>query len=450
MRRLTWMVCVGVVAMTVVVPRAQVPDAPQPGPINPDDWPTFKAGTRLATIDAVVVDDQGRQVTDLKPSDFEIVERGATPKVHQALYVRVGVRDGAPAMPPPPAASRAAPTRARPLATGAIAATGRVSTAANPRVLAIVVDDLGLSFESTAYVRQDADAATSTRRSSPAISSRSSAPPAASARCSSSRPTGGCSPRPSIACAGRSRAAAASPPSPPSCPTRARRRSRSGPFGRPSRRRRSGVDIERLRTDLAAAGSLGALEYVLRGIEDLPGRKSVVFVSEGMDLGIRDHKASRVWNTFTRVMDRANRAGVVVYTVDARGLQTGLMTGDDDPQTPKVSSGRGSNSGFAEINAVIQKGRTNRTRELIDTQESLVYMAQQTGGFAVLNTNDLGSGLGRIVDDTRGYYLIGFETLIPTGEAWDPERRPRPRQAARPNGARPAWPLRSRRLQAAA
>ena len=47
-------------------------------------------------------------------------------------------------------------------------------------------------------------------------------------------------------------------------------------------------------------------------------------------------------------------------------------------------------------------------------------MAQQTGGFAILNTNDLGSGLGRIVDDTRGYYLIGFETLIPTGEAWDP------------------------------
>ena len=40
-------------------------------------------------------------------------------------------------------------------------------------------------------------------------------------------------------------------------------------------------------------------------------------------------------------------------------------------------------------------------------------MAQQTGGFAVLNTNDLAGGLARIVDDTRGYYLLGFETLIP-------------------------------------
>jgi hypothetical protein len=54
MRRLTWMVYLGVMAMTVVV------------------------------------DDHGRQVTDLKPSDIEIVERGVTPKIHHAVYVPVG------------------------------------------------------------------------------------------------------------------------------------------------------------------------------------------------------------------------------------------------------------------------------------------------------------------------------------------------------------------------
>jgi len=153
MRRLTWMVSVGVTAMTVVALRAQVPDTPGPAVVRPDEWPTFRAGTRLATVDAVVVDDKGRQVTDLKPSDFEVVERGGRPKVHQALYVRVGVRDGVPTL-VPPAAPEAAPPRARPLATGAIASSGRMSTAANARVIAIVVDDLGLSFESTAYVRR--------------------------------------------------------------------------------------------------------------------------------------------------------------------------------------------------------------------------------------------------------------------------------------------------------
>ena len=43
-----------------------------------------------------------------------------------------------------------------------------------------------------------------------------------------------------------------------------------------------------------------------------------------------------------------------------------------------------------------------------DTQEGMAYLAEQTGGFAVLNTNDLARGLGRITSDLRGYYVIGY------------------------------------------
>ena len=93
MRPLTSMVCVGVVAMTVVVPRAQIPEAQQP-----TDTPTFRVGTRLATIDAVVVDDKGQHVTGLKPEDFEIVERGKTQAVRQAVYVQVIGPDGRPVL----------------------------------------------------------------------------------------------------------------------------------------------------------------------------------------------------------------------------------------------------------------------------------------------------------------------------------------------------------------
>ena len=62
----------------------------------PADTPTFRVGTRLATIDAVVVDDKGRHVTDLKPEDFEIVERGKSQTVRQAVYVQVIGPDGRP------------------------------------------------------------------------------------------------------------------------------------------------------------------------------------------------------------------------------------------------------------------------------------------------------------------------------------------------------------------
>jgi VWFA-related protein len=213
------------------------------------------------------------------------------------------------------------------------------------------------------------------------------------------------------------------------------------------------VDPDVARRDQASAGTLGALEYVLRGIAELPGRKSVIFVSEGLDLGIRDNKSSRVWSTFTRVMDRANRSGVVVYALDARGLQTGLMTGDDDPQTSLVPVGGGPGREkplAAEMNKVVLKGRLNRTRELFDSQESLVYLAEQTGGFAVLNTNDLAAGMARVVDDTRAYYLLGFDTLIPNADRWDPNdvrvrvKRPGLRVRARRGLFGPADPTSTR------
>src|SRR3954453_14766961 len=127
-------------------------------PQAPPDTPTFRVGTRLATIDAVVVDQKGKHVTDLTPADLEVVERGTKQTVRQVLYVRA-VPAGSPATAPapvsaepavPPVTTGTAAPRPRPLASG----TGLAHPERTGRVLAIVVDDLGLSFESTAYVRK--------------------------------------------------------------------------------------------------------------------------------------------------------------------------------------------------------------------------------------------------------------------------------------------------------
>jgi hypothetical protein len=178
--------------------------------------------------------------------------------------------------------------------------------------------------------------------------------------------------------------------------------------------------VDKLRSDLATSGTLGALEYVLRGIEALPGRKSVVFVSEGFDLGIKDAKASRNWSAFTRVMDRANRAGVVIYSMDARGLQTAGLTAEDDPQTAKMSMPGSSGTDGGKIRDVVVGAGRGRVDQVRISQDSLVYLAQQTGGFAVLNTNDLVAGMNRVIADTKGYYLLGFDTSIPANDRWDP------------------------------
>jgi VWFA-related protein len=443
-----------VTAVAAVVAGADAFGAGQEPPASADR-PTFRVGTRLATIDAVVVDANGQHVTDLTPEDFEIVERGKRQTVRQVVYVQVIGPDGRPVPPPvapaaPADAAVAAPAapgapggeaapRARPLAGG----TGLVSAERAGRVVAIVVDDLGLSFRSTVDVRT-------------MLTRYVDAHVAPGDLVAIIRTAGGVGTLQQFTTDRRLLRAAIEG-------VRWSAHSRSGvgsfeavtPDAGTNVVKDVGMGPEALRTELATAGSLGALEYVLRGIETLPGRKSVLFVSEGFDLELRDAQMSRRWSAFTRVMDRANRAGVVVYTIDPRGLEIGGLTAEDDPQSPR---GAMSAPTGPELSALITGKANERTRALITSQESLIYLAEQTGGFPIINTNGLIQGMERIVGDTRGYYLLGFDTGIAATDRWDPNdlrirvTRPGlkvrarrglfgPADKARPREAAPADPL---------
>jgi VWFA-related protein len=392
-------------------------------PQAPTDGPTFRIGTRLATIDAVVVDDKGRHVTDLTPADFEIVERGRRQTVRQAVYVQIIGPDGRPVPPPVAAAASASASPAGPGAGPAAGSTARPLAGGNGlaaaeragRVIAIVVDDLGMSFRSTADTRKMLARYVDTQLAPGDL-------------VAIIRTGGGVGTLQQFTTDRRLLQAAIE-----RIRWSLQSRQGVGSFGAVTPESSAtvvpsvgavvpsiGEGIDELRTDVTTAGTLGALEYVLRGIEALPGRKSVVFVSEGFDLEFDEAKFSRRWTAFTRVMDRANRAGVVVYSLDPRGLETGGLTAEDNVQTALVSMPGGSAPTGPELSALITGKAGARTRELMNSQESLIYLAQQTGGFAVVNTNGLVEGMARVVDDMRGYYLLGFDTGIAANERWDP------------------------------
>lgn len=67
----------------------------------------------------------------------------------------------------------------------------------------------------------------------------------------------------------------------------------------------------------------------------------------------------------------------------------------------------------------IQQVLSDRSNELFDTQAGLTYLAQQTGGFAILNNNDLSGGVRKVLDD-QSYYLIGYE---PDSDTFDAKTR---------------------------
>lgn len=139
--------------------------------------------------------------------------------------------------------------------------------------------------------------------------------------------------------------------------------------------------------------TLSTLENVIRSLRNLPGRKVMVLVSDGFLLGgLRDGRQYDV----RRITDAATRAGVVIYSLDARGLVA--LPGEMDASQP---------GGMAMIMPGVRSRIANGS---IDAQRDGLYaLAADTGGKAIFNNNDINLGLQKVLDDTEVYYLLAFE-----------------------------------------
>ncbi len=157
---------------------------------------------------------------------------------------------------------------------------------------------------------------------------------------------------------------------------------------------------------LLARRSLISLHDITDALRSWKGRKTLVFFSEGFpiwDFGTREvlgpfeevyGLGDDVLDEVDRLTDLANRASVVIHTVDPRGLLTAGISASDATMMSHQA-----------IHDTLQ----TRRQALHISQGSLSHIADQTGGLSVLNTNDLGAGVARILADSRGYYLVGYE-----------------------------------------
>jgi hypothetical protein len=105
-------------------------------------------------------------------------------------------------------------------------------------------------------------------------------------------------------------------------------------------------------TERAALETTASLLRVIRGMADLPGRKSVVLVSDGLRLASPDEMdpgsgqaaigtgafLSSIYDSMRRLVDESVRAGVVLYAIDTRGL-TSLRAGASDRMKPVGTDG---------------------------------------------------------------------------------------------------------------
>ena len=146
---------------------------------------------------------------------------------------------------------------------------------------------------------------------------------------------------------------------------------------------------------------LGALEYVARGAGSLPGRKLFFFISDGFVLDTRHAKNTE---RLSRVIDTSARTGVAIYTVDSKGLTAGNVSASQDTF---------GDIGVGPVGGASHDPSTDGTTLSLSndaaTKDILRSIAADTGGRAILNRNDLESGINQILRETESYYVLAWK-----------------------------------------
>jgi VWFA-related protein len=156
-------------------------------------------------------------------------------------------------------------------------------------------------------------------------------------------------------------------------------------------------DQERAFTARTTLDSLRNLSNYLAGVSGR--RKAIIYFSEGIDYDIYDIFAtsggsSAVIQASRDAAAAATRGNVAIYGIDPRGLGAlgdEMIEVQDLPNDPSLNL-----------------GATSFTNELQRSQDSLRVLSSETGGFAIVNQNDLNAAFERVVEDNSRYYLLGY------------------------------------------
>ena len=154
-----------------------------------------------------------------------------------------------------------------------------------------------------------------------------------------------------------------------------------------------------------ARNSLRTLQNLAAYMGGMRGRrKAVVYFSEGINYDvsnpIANTHATDVQREIRDLVAAATRANVNVYSIDPRGVTSGMEDAIEIGSFPTDNS--------------IQT--TDMLNELRLEQDSLRVVADETGGFALLNQNDFRGGFSRILEDNSSYYVLGY---YPTNDKRD-------------------------------
>ena len=377
---------------------------------NPPNDDEIKISTTLIQVDVTVTDKNGNIVTDLKPEDFEVYENGKKQDITNFSFVSQGNKIAQ--------ADNKEKTNGDKKNILPIPSV-RLQQEQVKRTYALVVDDLGINFENVSWVQrtlrkfvneqmQDGDLVAIIRTGSGIGALQSFTSDKRQLLASVDKIKWNAYGRGGVGLFEPIRT------------TLKEDISGMKNSGGQDSKDPAGNDEDKLlqkqfddfRNDNFSVGTLGALSYVIRGMRQLPGRKSIMLFSEGFQL-TSENAPNRIFDSMRVLADMANRSSVVIYTLDPRGLQNPLMaTAEDDLKDLRI----GNDTATSRFDTDPRELRATNFR---DSQQSLRYLAYETGGIPFVNQNNLSKGLERAINDQSGYYLLGYE---PDETTFDPKK----------------------------
>ena len=343
--------------------------------------PTFKAEVEYVEVDALVVDERGQFVRDLKREDFQVFEDGKPQKI--ATFALVDIP--------------AEPIERGPAALDPVEPD--VQSSDKPftgRMYVVILDDLQTAPLRTqlmkAAARQFIERSLSANDLM-AIVNTSGRTNAAQDFTSSRR----------LLLAAVDRAMGQKLES----ATLARNEEffRGSTTGRVS----DPLDMER---GFNAQSTLRSIRQVAEWLGGVRGRrKSIVLISEGIDYDITDvfnnRSASSVIDATRDAIGAATRSNVTIYALDPRGMTGFADTAIEVGVFADQSAGaRTTDDGTVQQAPGINSGSLQNEFRL--AQDSLRTIADETNGFAAVNSNDVTSMFERIVTENSTYYVLAY------------------------------------------
>ena len=396
-------------------PRPSPPPAPPPAkqttppaskqtPTRDERDDVVRITTSLVQIDAVVTKD-GKQITDLRAEDFEIFEDGRPQVITNFSYIS-NLPEAAAS---PPSIAATAPVQSKSKKNGPPVLPAVLRPQDTRRAIAVVVDDLGISMESMGSIRSQLRKFVDEQilRNDLVAIIRTGGEVGSLQQFTTDK----------------------------RLLHRAIEGLRRNPCSRMGVTVLTPVGSESNQIGLCSAQSFHSttqsLQFIVQGMRELPGRKSMIILSDYMpsdtldlnslergairpprgaaDAGMSEPVSVPGESLFSneaalrRVAELAIRASVVIYGVDTRGLQVTGITAADNPSAGGMGIGT---RGVQNIIARNQAALAGRRYVLQDGNAGSDLIARETGGFLIRGSNDF--GLQRVMRDQEGYYLFAY------------------------------------------